>query len=479
MLNARTVAGFVQKVLLPTYDNPVPIPMFHLDLWERCTSEDKFVALACPRGFAKSTAITLAYTLSNLLFRERKYVVIISDTEEQAVEFLATIKTQLKENEELRKRFPISGFTKDGATDVIVEMMDGYKFRVIAKGAGQKVRGRLWNNTRPDLIIGDDLENDEMVESVDRRNKLYVWLLRAVIPALSRNGVLRLVGTILHLDSILMRCISNKSFNSVIYKAHKSFDDFSELLWPEFWSEEKLREMRQQYIDSNSPEGYSQEYLNNPADQYEAFFRNVDFLPMEKEDYSSRKSFYIGVDFAISDSDKADFTAMVVGGVDENGVLHIVDVRRGRWDSLEIINNLFALNSEYSPELFIFEKGAIEKAIGPFLFKEEEERGVYLPKISETPSKDKRTRARAIQGRMRASKVKFNSTAEWYPTYLDEMIGFPRGIKKDQVDATAWIGLVLNRTQSAATDKEIEDEEYKEFASSFNMFTGRSQYTGY
>lgn len=480
MLNAKIIAGFVNAVLIKGYDDPMPIPLVHMDLWTRCTSEDRFVALACPRGFAKSTAITIAYTLASVLFRERRYVVIVSDTEEQAIEFLSTLKTQFKENEELRSRFPISGFTKDGSTDIIVEMTDGYKFRIIAKGAGQKVRGRLWNGTRPDLIVVDDLENDEMVESADRRNKLYTWLLRAVLPALSRSGVFRMVGTVLHLDSILMRCIKSKSFNSVIYKAHKSFDDFSELLWPEFWSEARLRAIRQQYIDSNSPEGYSQEYLNNPADQYETFFRNIDFLPMEGEDFTSRKEYYIGVDFAISDSDKADFTAMVIGGVDSKGILHIVEVRRGRWDSLEIIQNIFELQASYSPELFIFEKGAIEKAIGPFLAKEEEERGIYIPRILKSPSKDKRTRARPLQGRMRAGKVRFKTEADWYLDFLDEMLGFPRGVKKDQVDAAAYIGLTINEINTAATNKEIEDQEYKDMVyTSINMFQGRSPVCGY
>lgn len=479
MLSVKLIAGFVNKVLLPTFDQPVPIPAFHIDLWNRCTSNSRFVALACPRGFAKSTAITLSLTLANLLFREKRYVIVVSDTEEQAVEFLSAMKTQIKENQELKNRFPILQFTKDGSTDFIVEMVDGHKFRVLAKGAGQKVRGRLWNNTRPDLIVIDDLENDEMVESLERRNKLYSWLLRAVIPALSKNGNLIIIGTILHLDSVLMRCINSNSFNSVIYKAHKSFDDFSELLWPEFWPEERLKEMRQQYLDSNAPEGYSQEYLNNPTDLFDSFFRNVDFIPMDDKDLSSRKTYYIGVDFAISDADKADYTAMVVGGIDENGILHIVESRRGRWDSFEIVSNIFELQELYKPELFIFERGAIEKAIGPYLEKEEEEKGVYIPKTSKTPYKDKRSRARPLQGRMRAGKVRFNTQAGWYPQYLDELISFPRGIKKDQVDATAWIGLALAETHSADTEKDIDEEEYKKLLRSVNMFQGRSQYTGY
>lgn len=51
---------------------------------------------------------------------------------------------------------------------------DGHMFR-ITKGAEQKIRGLKWNNKRPDLIICDDLENDEIVLNKERRAKFKRW----------------------------------------------------------------------------------------------------------------------------------------------------------------------------------------------------------------------------------------------------------------------------------------------------------------
>jgi hypothetical protein len=51
-------------------------------------------------------------------------------------------------------------------------MNDGHRFRIIAKGAEQRIRGRLWKGKRPNLLVCDDMEDDEQVENADRRRAL-------------------------------------------------------------------------------------------------------------------------------------------------------------------------------------------------------------------------------------------------------------------------------------------------------------------
>ena len=72
-------------------------------------------------------------------------------------------------------------FLKDTETDIIVQFTDGHTFRIIAKGAEQKLRGLLWNGSRPDIIICDDMENDELVLNKDRREKMRRWFYSAFI----------------------------------------------------------------------------------------------------------------------------------------------------------------------------------------------------------------------------------------------------------------------------------------------------------
>ena len=160
VLTASVVEGFVGSVLASRFDGQSSTPDFHRECWELCCSKEKFIAISAPRGHAKSTAVTLGYGLATLLFRERKFMLLVSDTEAQASLFLGTFKQELQDNAEIASLFGLKKdekglvkFVKDTETDVIVECSDGHRFRIIAKGAEQKLRGLIWNGSRPDLIM--------------------------------------------------------------------------------------------------------------------------------------------------------------------------------------------------------------------------------------------------------------------------------------------------------------------------------------
>ena len=118
-LNAEVMEGFVNSVLRKNFDKPAPTPTFHKEIWELVTSNNKQVAIAAPRYHAKSTAVTHAYTLASVLFRESRYVLIVSDTVTQAVQFLGDIKKELLDNDDLRSLFSVSSFPKDTEDDLI------------------------------------------------------------------------------------------------------------------------------------------------------------------------------------------------------------------------------------------------------------------------------------------------------------------------------------------------------------------------
>lgn len=448
-------------------------------MWDIISSGARRIAFVAPRAHAKSTAITHTITLFMFLFRLRRYGFIVSDTEAQASQFLGDIKTELMENVELKETFGIKRIVKDAITDIIVECDDGYQFRIQALGAEQKVRGRKWNNYRPDFIVCDDLENDEMVESELRREKFRNWFFKALVPALSKSGSIIVVGTILHMDSVLMRLLKNKTWTSRLYKAHTSFDDFSNILWPQQWSEEELRNKRQEFMDDNYAEGYAQEYLNDPTAHSEAYFQKEDFVPMEPNHFHRRKVYYGGIDFAISDADKSAFTAFVIGGVDETGMLDIEHVVRMRGDGDQIIETMFELQRQFNVEMWFPEKGQIWLAIESEIYKRMGLKNTYLNLNPKTPTKDKRGRARGIQARMRAAGVRFNKDALWYPAFEQELLQFPKGQYKDQVDALAWLGIGINELSYGPTTKEVEQDAYTFMTEQSEFFIGRDAVTGY
>ena len=457
------------------------------------------MAIAAPRGHAKSTAISHTYVLANVCFRIRRHVLIVSDTEGQAVQFLGNIRRELGENQDLRTTFGIKSFKKESETELVIVWEHGPMTRIIARGAGQKIRGTNWLGVRPDLVIGDDLENDEAVLNEERREKFRDWFYNTLIPLGSKRCLFRVVGTILHEDSLLASFMPNaiqdpevhiealristpkiRAWLGVLYRAHPEFDDFSTLLWPEQWSKERLLETQQAYLDQGYPEGYAQEYLNNPIASTRAYFREEDFLFLDPAEASAvtkqPEHYYIGVDMAISKASRRAYTAMVVGGLAADGVLRIREVIRERLASDEIVDYLFILHEKYvrlSPDstepIFLIEKENISKAIGPFLERTMRETDTYLVTEEMPPIHDKELRARPLQARIRTGMVEIDQDAPWWPALKHEMLTFPKGTYADQVDAMAWLGHYIARMTEARTEHQYEEEawEYEKNQSEF------------
>lgn len=500
-VNAAIVEGLVRSLLLSSFDDPAEIPECHKEWWEACCSPNRYVAIAAPRGFAKSTAITHSYLLTKLLFRESRFAIIVSDTESQSTLFLNDIKKELQTNENLRALFQIKDgpFAKDTETDIIVEFADGEMFRIMAKGSEQKLRGLKWDKKRPDLIICDDMENDELVMNKERRDKLKRWFTSALLPVMADRGIIRMVGTILHADSLLanfmpvetskdtivtpikvyMRNKRPGGWYSMLYRAHNP--DYSMLLWPEWKTEEKLRTIRREiYEKPGLLDLYSQEYLNNPIDEANRHFKPTDFLPETLEDKELPLTYYITFDGAWSEKQKSDYTAILVSGLDSKAVLHLRHMIRGRMDPLEVADTIFTLVKLYDPLMVVTEKGAYAHAIQAVMNKRMQEDDVYFRVETLNPAADKVHRSQAARLRARAGKVKADKGADWWPSFEDELLAFPRGKYDDQVDAFSLVGQVLNKFIEAPTqDEMIEEAREQEMEDSGMYEQGRSEVTGY
>ena len=419
--------------------------------------------------------------------------------------FVSSMKQEISENESLIDLFGIKrnekgtvAFIKDTETDFICSFEDGKTFRVMGKGAEQKLRGLLWDGIRPDLILVDDLENDELVMNKDRRDKLKRWFRGALIPALSLKGKMRMWGTILHMDSVLENLMPNDKYTvddglkvystypkrmmwkTIKYRAHTP--DFDKILWPQRFTKDFFKVRMEEFSKDGMLDLYSQEYLNNPMDESVAYFKRGDFQLETEEDKKKIVRYYITLDPAISTESRSDYSVFLVAAVDEDRGLHIRNVIRERLDAREIINTLLALQKTYEPEAIGVEQMMITQSLGPFLRESMIKENIY-PNIVQLKhgGKDKVTRARSIQGRMRAKTIKFDKQADWYPTFEDEVLKFPRGVKDDQVDAFAWLGMLLDMITEAPTEKEEADEEYELELRNATESTqsGRSSWSGY
>lgn len=487
VLTADLIESFAGTFVSPRFDEQRPTPAFHREAWELYASPVNAAMVIAPRDHAKSTGLTTVYVLAECLFRTSDYIILVGSTEDGSAEQLGNIVEELTENDDIIREFGVKKFLRTSNTDVICEMNDGHRFRIIAKGAEQRIRGRLWKGKRPNLLVCDDMEDDEQVENADRRAKFRRWFFRAAKQALSKSGRIRVHGTILHDDSLLNRLRRNRTWKHLFYKAHTGFDDFSNILWPERWSEAQLRTRRQEFIEDGDAAGYSQEFLNDPLDHSDAFLKKDDFRAMSADDYDSDKIVCAAADFAVSKADKANRTSFTIGGKDVNNILHVIDQRVGRWEPTEWIDEMFSIQQRHNPEVFWVEDGVIWKSVRSMVYREMQVRDIRINIEAILPVKDKATRGRSYQRRMRAGQCRFDKRAEWYPGFEQENLRFTgtaAATLDDQFDSAA----LLSRGFDDFSHLEVEDfydEEEQELERGFWMHrkqsagNGRSQVTGY
>ncbi len=274
-------------------------PPFHLDIYRLCKSDRKRVAVAAPRGHSKSTIVDLVYLCWVIVHQKASFVLLVSDTYSQAALFLETLKAELESNEQLKMFYGNQVTAKWAEGDIVCG--GGKGVMVKAVGAGMKVRGLKYRNSRPDLVIIDDLENDEIVESKERREKLERWFNGALIPCLSREGRVVMIGTILHYDSLLCKILGKDTYMEFTKRIYKAIAN-GKALWPEHLDLAKLEDIKQDYINKGQGFLFYQEYQNDPvSDEHRKFkVEKIKYLENENELLGKQLNTFITIDRAYS-----------------------------------------------------------------------------------------------------------------------------------------------------------------------------------
>lgn len=178
-------------------------------------------AIAIFRGGGKTTIVSNAFPLWCILFEKRQYIIIIQNSSQQAIRQLDTIKAELDTNERIKEDFG----NRHGdvwAAEEIITLNRANKRRVLVQvmGVGSQIRGRKFGNTRPDLLILDDMEDLESVQSETQRRKQWQNLIQSIMPAGDPERTkLLIVGNYLHYDCMLKKCVESPMFRSRLYRA--------------------------------------------------------------------------------------------------------------------------------------------------------------------------------------------------------------------------------------------------------------------
>ena len=301
--------------------------------------------LAChaPRTHAKSTLVSLLYPLLMLALDRKHFIILVSNTYNQAAKFLQAIRHEWETNQALRDLCPHLTPNKDKWTDSDIELLKrGQPYhKIVALGSGAQLRGLKFLQWRPDAIILDDAEDDEMVRSDLRRLTFQEWMDNVVLKVDPACDIL-MVGTILHELSFLNRVVRQKDsadqqrYGQFTRRLYTALDASGHSTWPERETTAQLLQQREA-----NPYSFSQEKQGEPVDpQYcpfkSEFFTEHRFWTELPQDLSIS----ITIDPAWTVRDHSKETALVCAGWDAQGHLWVLDDHHAKYEDPSLILDL-------------------------------------------------------------------------------------------------------------------------------------------
>lgn len=427
--------------------------------------------VAAPRGHAKSTNFTFKDSLHAALYLYKHYIIILSDSSDQAEGFLTDIKTELEDNREIRLDFG----NQQGRVWKSNVILTAGGVKIEAIGSGKKVRGRRHGAWRPDLLVLDDVENDENVNTPEQRRKLDSWFKKAVSKAGDTYTDIMYIGTVLHYDSLLSNVLKNPEYESRTYRAVISFavredlwDEWTEIytnlfdpehkqhaldfyqkhetemlegtevLWPEKLDYYKLMVIRV----SDGEAAFNSELQNDPIDPDSASFQEewMDYYEPELVDFKDARYVFVGAnDPSLGKNKRSDTSAIINLAVDLHvGYLYIEMASIEKRKPDEIIKDIFEANRRLKRDYGKgFYKFGVETVQFQYFFKEvmakmSVELGEYIP-IEEIQSiMNKMLRIESLQPYIRNGYIKFNVK---HKTLKKQILEYPMGRNDDGPDA--------------------------------------------
>ena len=431
--------------------------------WAWALTNKRRVARAAPRGHGKTQmmAIVPALYYANILGRkefcpeerQRKYVLFIQSNQALAEETLDDIRRELEENELLRDDFgDLVGRGK--WTQNSLNCSNGFRLR--ARGARGAMRGMVKRGVRPDLIIGDDIDGDDVADSVAECAKLKKWWRASVsnMPGVE-GGQIFIIGTILSDGALLPEMLRNPKYDSRIYQAVQAWEPpgdatgrIARTLWPERWTAEKLEEKREE-IGSLA---FAQEYQNDPIDPEAQAFKDDVLEAAMYEDGEADQDWpaFGAADLAISLKKTADYFCTLVGLVGPDNRIWIDDGIHARWDFGRQIEGIEELDDRHRFRRFGVEEVAYQAALKQALQERSRRQGRHLPVVGVKQTSGKSGAGSRFYGLVplfEQGTIRVNRRLKWL---TEELRRWPKSEHDDAVDALEILVMRVIRGQKAS-----------------------------
>lgn len=445
----------------------------------------KRAAVSIGPQLGKSQILTRATPAWWLGRRPRANIIVGTYNQPFANQFGDDIRTII-ETQAYRQVFP--KLELDGKAKDYITTTKGGKLSMV--GVGASGTGKAADV----FIVDDPFKNDEDANSDAYREKVWKWFTSVVYSRLHNKSVVIVVHTRWQEDDLIGRLCDpdhpdrNKKYRGVaadwLYlnipavvtdeKLAKALgltlappapgrvtEQFGHApmttLWPERKSLDFLAESRN--LDSRV---FDALYMGKPSPDDGDFFTSDYLVGYQPEELPKNLRKYGASDHAVTEKQQSDSSVIGCVGVDDDDNIWVLpDLFWNKVKTDRVVENIIAKMQVHKPALWWMESELISKSFGPFLLKRMQETKTYFTLDPVTPTRDKLSRASAIQGRMSMKKVRFPVFAPWWKNARSQILKFPYGTHDDFVDWLSLIGQGMLKLYPAAVEKQKDTQTFR------------------
>lgn len=376
------------------YSKMSEVPHQELCTHIRKTGKRKKLTLM-PRNSFKSSVITVGHTLFSLTQNPNKRILIASETQKNATKYVKEIKAHIEKNEKFRALYGDLESKDDTWRDFEITINTRTRaFKECSVTASSLEKGLQTGMHYSDIYL-DDVVSKANVNTPEQIQKTLDYY-RLLLSILDPDGTIYVNGTRWSIHDLYGWILDAENgelakFDTLVKAA---IDDDGNLLMPSILPREFLEDQR----GTQGPYIFSCQYMNNPLSDDNVTFKEEWVQWYEKS--PGGLIYFMTVDPAISQKTEADFTGLIVNGVDHRNEWWIQEAIKAKVNIPGIVDLIFENAKRYAPIMALgMEKFALEKALKQALQDEMIKRNFFFPIVEiETDTRlSKDVRIRALQ----------------------------------------------------------------------------------
>ncbi len=420
---------FPHYTVNPETGKTTPCADFHIKAANKVKKERNLKAVfKWHRGAAKSTHldIFIPLWLKCQEVKQLNVMVLVGKSEDNANTLLADIQAELQFNQRYINDFG-QQYNNGSWEEGKFITKDGTAF--FARGRGQSPRGLRYRNHRPDYIVIDDLDDDELCENPARVTRLTKWVKEALFGALDGGrGRFIMVGNLIAKNSVLANIAAT---DGVHVSQVNIWDKNGNVSWAAKWTPDEVKDIER----FQGYRSFQKEYMNNPITEG-AVFRQ-DWIKWGKlPDLKKFEELVLYIDPSFKGTTKNDYKAAKLWGKVGSQLWHIKAFVR-QCSVSEMVRWLYDLY-EWSIEKGIaikwyMEANFMQDTILDEFRREGDLRGYQLPISADRRKKpDKFQRVEAISPLWERGFVTYNEDEKNDPDMLagiDQTLAFEKGMR--------------------------------------------------